>query len=299
MKVAAGTRLPDFFIIGGVKCGTTSLYRYIGQHPGVYMPRVKEPGFFVYEGWKGPLPTAGAVATLEAYAALFEEAPPDRVVGEASPIYLYHGERTAPRIRALAPNARMIVSLRNPIQRAYAQYRMAVAEGYEDAPDFDAALDAEPGRVAAGARMIFHYANQSLYYDRTRRFIDTFGREHVHIHLFADFQASPLRVVEELFTFLGVDSRFVPSIRGAFNSSRGVRSRRLRKFLRRPGALERAFGRVVPVRMRRRVKTRLMKLNIEPHHVPESARVRLAELFREDVLKLSELLDRDLTRWLR
>lgn len=298
MKARVAMRLPDFFIAGGVKCGSTSLYRYLGQHPDVYMPRVKEPGFFVYEGRRGPLPVKGATATLQEYSALYADVPRGVIAGDASPIYLYHSRTAAPRLRELVPEARLIVSLRNPIQRAFAQYRMAVAEGMEDARDFEAALDAESERVERGEPMIYHYMRQGLYYEDVKRYMETFGPDRVHIHLFDDFQRDPLAVVEELFDFLGVDGAFVPKLHARYNASRGIKHRRFDRLLRQPGLLKNALGRVLPVRTRRRIKARLMGLNIEPHRMSESARLRLAAAYREDLRKLSSLLDRDLSTWL-
>src|SRR5882672_4936026 len=106
-------QMPEFFIVGAPKCGTTSLYAYLSRHPAVFMPRVKEPFFFCSD-----IQTTSMVRSLDDYCALFALAPLGSMRGEASTLYLF-SEVAIPRIMALRPDAKILVMLRNPSDAAY------------------------------------------------------------------------------------------------------------------------------------------------------------------------------------
>src|SRR5262249_39324802 len=135
--------LPNFFVIGAPKAGTTSLYEYVAQHPDVYMSPVKEPAYF-----KPRHPPGGEDAEpedrLAAYVALFDGVAGEHVVGEATPSYLQSASAAA-RIRDAVPDARLVAVLRNPVDRAYSGYSMRVQQGTEDRT-FVEAMDVELGR---------------------------------------------------------------------------------------------------------------------------------------------------------
>src|SRR6266566_130247 len=109
-------RVPDFFIVGAPKCGTTSLYRMLRQHPRIFMPDLKEPRFLASDAWAAPGSPSGPISypqTLEEYLALFDEAREDQLVGEATTLYLW-SRTAAARIAELSPAARIIAILREP-----------------------------------------------------------------------------------------------------------------------------------------------------------------------------------------
>lgn len=290
--------LPNFFIIGGVKCGTTSLYRYLQQHPEIYMPRVKEPQFFAYEGEPPARRPAHMVTTLKEYVALFDAVSGERAIGEASPTYLYYSERVAPRIRRHVPNPRLIACLRNPVERAFSQFQMAVKLGKETCVDFAQGLRAESSRVQKGWGPIFHYTRQGFYYEHLRRYMDLFGRDRVRVYLLDDFARNPISVLQDIFRFLGVDDRFIPKVKGPYNSTRAVKSERIQHFLVNPGVVKRVAGRMLPTQFRRRLQWKVIRRNLKGHALPPDEQASLVELYREDVLRVSDLIGRDLSPWL-
>jgi len=128
--------IPNFLIIGAAKSGTTSLYHALKQHPKIFMSPVKEPNFFALEGGElnypqgtvDPRYLAQCITTKEEYNQQFEGVSNEIAVGEASPIYLYHPQAPV-RIKNCLPNVKIIVILRNPIERAYSNFLHHIREG--------------------------------------------------------------------------------------------------------------------------------------------------------------------------
>ena len=160
---------PNFFIVGAAKAGTTSLHRYLEQHPQVFMSSVKEPRFFE-AGWekigKARFLIPARIAGEREYLQLFKEAGESKAIGEASPSYLYDEE--APYlIKEKIPKAKIIISLRDPIDRAYSQYLHFVRAGIETKPFCDALFN-ELGD---------YYVQPGQYSDQVRRYLEVFGRD--------------------------------------------------------------------------------------------------------------------------
>lgn len=202
---------PNFFICGAARCGTTSLWEYLRQHPDVYMPPVieqKEPSYFCdlygYTEWHH-------------YLYLFHGAGNRKRIGEASTPYLTSPE-SAGRIKAVIPDAKLIISLRNPVVRAYSLYKWMHRNGYEKL-GFPEALDAEEAwrldnedfkRNNGQYYYNFLYFHSGLFFQQVKRYFDTFGRQQVHVLIFEEFVKSPLEHVREILRFLDVDPSFTP-----------------------------------------------------------------------------------------
>ncbi len=121
--------MPNFLIVGAMKCGTTALYYYLEQHPQIFMSPVKEPNFFCFEGREG-LDSGNSITDIAAYRGLFRGVSSERAIGEASHCYLYE-PRAVERIKHYTPDARLIAILRSPIERAYSHFLHAVRNGTE------------------------------------------------------------------------------------------------------------------------------------------------------------------------
>jgi hypothetical protein len=310
MSPTAG-RMPTFLIIGAAKSGTTACYHYLKAHPDIYMSPVKEPRFFAYEG---RLPTytgsyhrawvQSAVIDLKAYQQLFDGATTEHALGEASVLYM-HTPGCAQRIRAHIPDVRLVAILRDPVERAYSQFLHHVREGLAVDADFLQALDAESLRLDAGWAPPYEYANRGLYYSQLSRFYAVFSRDQIRVYLYEDFRREPRRVLSDLYDFLGTNRDFVPSLDEVYNPSGVPKSRFVYRAFQSLAKVGRAVERkglipsgsldagVLP-RVARAFQHRL--LDREP--MPDEARVRLRRFFREDTLKLQDLLRRDLSRWL-
>src|SRR5215210_2968864 len=298
--------MPNFLIIGAGKSGTTSLYHYLKQHPEVYMSPVKEPKFFALEGkkldFRGPNDDAHmnrkSVTDLDAYRALFRGVADEKAVGEASPLYLYSPEAPA-RIRRYIPEARLIAILRNPVDRAYSSFVQRVQKGDEPLKDFAQALREEENRVRDNWAPRWQVKQIGFYHAHLRRYYDTFEPDQIKVFLYEDLQGDPLGLAQSAYSFLGVDDTFVPEVSLVHNPSGIPKSKGVQVLLNRPNPLRSVLKPVVPKRLRPHLSAYLQNRNIaEPPPLEQGVRKELVDSYREDILKLEELIGRDLSKWL-
>jgi hypothetical protein len=294
-------RVPDFYIVGAPKAGTTAMYAYLRGHPQLYLPERKELRFFGADleiRDRTPLTTDG-------YLAYFADAPANALIGTAYVWYLY-SRSAAAEIAEFSPGARIIAMLRNPVDMLPALHAEHLTNGNEDIRDFTAALEAEPER-RAGRRIPPHahlpqglwYTDVPRYAEQLERYFAAFGRDRVRVVVFDDFVSDTAAVYRDTLRFLGVDDTYRPPAFAAVNAARRIRSERWRHFLARPPEpLRVLIHHLVPARLRRAAYERAKDLNVvaAPREPLPAATVKgLAEAFGPEVAHLSALLHRDLT----
>jgi sulfotransferase family protein len=291
--------MPNFLIIGTMKSGTTALYYYLEQHPQIYMSPVKEPNFFCsggQEGWESK-----SVTRIQAYQHLFKDVSDEKAIGEASHCYLYEPQAVA-RIQQHLPDAKLVAILRNPVDRAYSHFLHMVRNGTEPLTDFVQALQEEE-TGAYQNRSTQDYVGRGRYYGQLKRYFDTFDRKQLKIYLYEDLTNAPINTLQDTFRFLGVDDSFVPDVSLRRNVSGYPRHKTLDKFLSRPSSVKEALKVYLPARLRWRLskafddlKTRNLK---KPPAVQPEIRRQLVGVYREDILQVQELIQRDLSGWLK
>ncbi len=296
--------LPNFLVIGAAKSGTTSLHAYLQQHPQIFVPRNKEPSFFAYEGETlafggdvDPIFVSRIPTTFEAYQSLFHKAEGKRAVGESSTVYMY-SPKACERIRHYLPRVKLIAMLRNPAERAYSCYLMNVRDGRETL-DFCRALEREAQRIRENWTHNWHYLTGGVYYQQLKRYYERFAPSQIRIFLYEDFEREPLRVLKEIFQFLGVDETFMPNISFRFNVSTGNRSLgyRVQRRLFRTRPL-RAVHPYLPRGLQKYIERRLLMQDYPKPTLEPEIRARLLRVYREDITQLQDLIQRDLSHWL-
>ena len=297
---------PDFLVIGAARSGTTALYNYLRQHPDIYMPsRVKEPNYFCYEGLRLEIKGPGAefinnsVTDADAYAELFDEAQEGQITGEASPLYLY--EKRAPeRIAALAPDAKMVAILRNPIEQAYSHFMYGTRLLVEDEPDFETALQLEEERLAKGWQPLFGYSAFPQYGAQLSRYFEFFDRSQFLIETYENFDADPMDVLRRIYGFLGVSGDFEADVSYRPNAGGVPKSQAFQDFLIKPNPVTGLIAKVMPLQMRSKIRDHLVARNLKVAKTGMSSAARqiLKDRLREDIAVLSDLLDRDFSHWL-
>ena len=210
--------MPDFLVIGAPKAGTTALHAALARHPGLYMSPVKEPKFFLSDG---PPPTKGGpgdaltyrehIWRRPDYEALFDPAPAWTLRGESTPLYLY--DRAAVRrIRATLPGARLIVIVRDPVERAHSNWTHLWSAGLEPVGDFVRACGEEERRIAAGWASFWHYAGLGRYGEQLEYLFTLFPREQVLVLRYRRLVDEPEQTLDQIFAFLGVEQGVVAEI---------------------------------------------------------------------------------------
>jgi Sulfotransferase family len=291
--------MPNFLIIGAMKSGTTALYYYLEQHPEIYMSPVKEPNFFSSQEQENAVDTVTDIGT---YQNLFNGASGKKAIGEASHSYLYE-PRAAAEIRRYLPEARLIAILRNPIDRAYSHFLHMVRSGTEPINDFSQALQ-ENGRVVGihEGRIFQDYIGRGLYYDQLQRYFGLFPREQVRVYLYEDLSGAPISTVQDAFRFLEVDASFVPDVSLRRNVSGHPKYKILDGLLRRQSRIKHAAKIHLPARMRWRLSKAFDDLKtrnlVQPPPLKPEVRRQMIRIYREDIIRVQELIHRDLSGWL-
>src|ERR671916_848593 len=289
--------MPNFLIISAMKSGTTALYYYLEQHPEIYMSPVKEPNFFSSQERED---AAGAVTHIGTYRDLFRGVSGETAIGEASHSYLYEPGAAA-EIRRYAPEAKLIAILRNPIDRAYSHFLHMVRSGTEPLDDFAQALRAE--EVGNHKERTFQdYIGRGLYYDQLKRYFGIFPQEQARVYLYEDLSGAPISTVQDAFRFLKVDYSFAPDVSLRRNVSGQPKYKTLDGLLRGQSRIKHAAKIYLPARMRWRLSKAFDDLKtrnlVEPPPVQSEVRRQLIRVYREDILKVQELIHRDLSGWL-
>jgi hypothetical protein len=210
--------MPDFLVIGAPKAGTTALHAALARHPGLYMSAIKEPKFFLTDG---PPPARGGpgdaltyrehVWRRADYEALFDPAPAGTLRGESTPLYLY--DRAAVRrIREALPDARLIVIVRDPVERAHSNWTHLWSAGLEPVGDFVRACAEEEGRIAAGWAPFWYYAGLGRYGEQLEYLYSLFPHEQVLVLRYRLLVDEPTGTLNRICGFLGVQEGIVPEI---------------------------------------------------------------------------------------
>lgn len=288
-------RRPNFFIVGAAKSGTTSMLRYLGQHPEIAMPQRREPIFF------GRDLSAHSKKTVDLndYLAIFDGCREEKIVGEKSVWYLYSRD-AANEISAFDRNAKILIILRNPVDMVHSLHHQFLSTGNEDVRSFDEAIALIEERAAGRALpKAAHfpagllYTRVPLYAEQVQRYLKAFGKDQVQVIAFDEFCRSTARTYAKTLEFLGVDQTFAPEF-VVYNK----KSKPLVKRLSAGEAGGSVVCRLLPAGLRWRLQ-RINKVEDKRPSMSAATRARLQELFRPDVERLSAVLDRDFTHWCR
>jgi hypothetical protein len=271
------------------------------------MSPVKEPKFFALEGkrleFRGPNDETHinrkSVTDIGAYRALFGGVTDEKAIGEASPMYLYSPEAPG-RIKHYIPEARLIAILRNPVDRAYSSFLQRVQKGQEPLSDFAQTLRDEENRVRNNWAPRWQAKRIGFYYAHLKRYYDTFEPDQIKVFLYEDLKGDSVGLAQSAYRFLGVDDTFVPDVSLVHNLSGIPKSKALQLFLSRPNPLRSVLKLVVPRGLRPNLTAYVENRNIAgpPPPLDQDVRKELIESYREDILKLEKLIDRDLSTWL-
>lgn len=306
MTVSNVSCQPNFFLIGAAKCGTTSVAKYLDQHPEVFVSKPKEPNFFSFEPdsiptCRGPVDSEQLYELLLKYSItspgeyhdLYSDAQGMLAVGEASVRYLYEAHAVA-RIAEYSPSAKLIVVLRDPVDRLYSHYHMNLRQHIEPMSLQDA-IAAENERVELGWGWDWHYRRVSLYGEQIQRVYQYFDKSQLLVLFHKDLKKKPQETMQAIFRHLGVSSTFKPDVSTRAMVGHTPRWPLLRRLIRDENVLKSVAKKAVPIKLRKSFAHWSESKNrqkIPP--LVDAQRHELYKLFSKDSLLLAELLGRQL-----
>ncbi len=306
---------PDFFVVGAAKSGTTSLYYYLKQHPDIYLPPVKEPVFFASDiveyahKCKTHIRTFNQrkyfnkkylsekhiiyIKKYEYYKKLYQNVDQKFVAGDMSALYLF-SKVAAENIKRFNPNAKIIILIRNPVDRAFSQFLMRLRDGEIKEKDFlkEVIIDFKKDDENCKA----FYIEQGFYFNQIKRYLDIFGDKNVKIFLFEELITTPKKVLSEIFYFLSI-SNFLVDYSKIMNKSYIPRFSSFNKILKN---FKKKIQTFMTIKTPPQLKNIYYKIFMEKNRpiISYYERKYLLDFFKNDIKKTANLIKKDLSHWL-
>lgn len=286
--------LPNTILIGAQKAGTTSLYNWLGQHPDVLAPEgMKDFDYFCNE----KIFQRG----LKWFSKNYRTHKDEKVILSGHVSYLYFSKISSKRLFEFNPNLKLIVVLRNPIDRAYSAYWDAKKVAREKCVTFEEAINEEPKRLNGTyqERMALTYLAHGLYSEQLKDFLTVFPANQIFVLLFEDLVKKPKESIASIFKYLNIKNSFVPTIKKK-NSSGIPRSVFLQRILQKARMPELLKG-IIPGEKYYNLKTKLIRewnvKKIDYPQMDDNTKRKLNEYFKEEINSLENLLKIDLAHW--
>lgn len=310
---------PNFFIVGAAKAGTSSLWDYLDQHPQIYMSPIKEPNHFckdiVYKQCRddykreleikpgkdllhylnGPLDKAHMthIEKFDDYLKLYKKVDGQKAIGENSNSYLY-SQVAAKEIYSMNPDAKIIIMLRNPVERAFSHYlndlRISFVTG-----SFEQEVNKDLNSDNYCWGQAYLYYKLGLYYEQVKRYYDVFPAEQIKVYLFDDYKKDSQAILKDIFSFLEVDNTFDCDVSRRLNVAKMPKSIMLNKVLTSLGIKE-----LLRKNLPSSIKAFFKNLAYSSARLPQMTKKEkenLWSVYNKDVENLSSLLGKDLTIW--
>jgi hypothetical protein len=283
---------PNFYVVGAQKCGTTTLYEHLAKHPQVFVPEAKEPEFFSAAPDSGFVHGSKVCKTVDDYQRQYQPGAGYPAIGDFSTGYLWDDQVPA-KIRAVTPEAKIVVMLRDPVARAHSAYLMVYRNGKDTARTFQEALERDAHRSRSSWFSAFHYVDAGLYHLQVKRYLDTFGSDRVLVLMFEDLIRQPRELLVRISRHLGIDPEPFSSLdlSEAYNQFRAPRSMGAYKLLRNP-YLKKLRKRVLPAAAQNWLRDNPLFYSHKKPDLDEASRGMLERIYDSDISSLENLLSK-------
>jgi len=296
---------PNLFIVGAQKSGTTSLHHYLSLHPDVFMSSVKEPAFFSKAKRIFELPNDQDEIGVkwyrernygfDEYMSLFSEVKNETYVGESSAEYLYYG--VAEEIFKFNSEAKIVIILRNPVDRAYSAYTDLLNK-VKDILTFEEELQNEVTKINDNYHYKWHFKQVGLYSKQIEEVYNYFPKKQVKVIVFEEFIQNSRKGMSELCDFLSIDSSlYQKCCFEAFNQSGIPINSQISRFINGRNILKDNFRRLLPNYFRKRLKRAVNAINIKKISLSPQLRKSLGLFFLEDIESVENILQINLEIW--
>ena len=285
----------DFFIVGAPKSGTTSLFHYLNRHPQVVMSSQKEPNYFSYNAIheQGMYYDNNSINTLDKYESLFLQKE-NMLYGEASVSYLFY-DNVAEDIKKYNPNSKIIIMLRNPIERAFSHYLMdyrlgLISDSFEN-------IITKKSKHKNAHLFYQQYIEVSKYSMQIQRYLDFFEKDNILFIDYEDFKNNVLETVDQVYNFLKISTKFDADINTKYNAFSMPKNKVIR-FIYSFVFIRKTLTFLFPIYLVKNIRAFLFKTDKKPELLKET-RSQLSIIFNDDIKKLEEVLSKDYSKWIR
>lgn len=300
---------PNFLIVGGAKSGTSSLYHYLKQHPDIFLPKIKEPLYFIRRDVLDKLNSKDIAIKNEnlvdklpksfnEYLRLFNSVSNEKFIGECSATYLYYYRFSIPNIKNKLGDVKIIIILRNPVDKAFSQYKHLKRLGAEKL-NFEESLELENERIKNNYSALYHYRNQCSYYNQVKAFKENF--QDVLILKTDDLKNDPQKVLNKIIYFLGINKPFNFNTSKLYNVSDFIpKSYRFYRFVNHPttSKIRKSIWFILGNGLRSKARRIYHKKNNENLVISYKTEKLLKHYFKSDLIKLQGIIDTDISGWL-
>jgi len=286
----------DFFIVGAPKAGTTSLYHYLNEHPQIEMSSQKEPDYFsdtaIQE--QGMYYSKNRIDTEEKYNRLFNAQKKDVIFGEGSVSYLFY-PTVAQDIKVYNPNAKIIIMLRNPIERAFSHYLMdyrlgLVSDSFED-------IINKKSKHKNAHLFYQQYIKVGEYTTQLKRYFDIFDKENILLIDYEDFKSNVAGTVDSVYSFLEVSTEFAANVSKQYNTFT-IPKNRLIRFMYSFVVIRNILSFIFSKNIVKAVRFILFKKDKKPKLLEETSN-QLKRYFSDDVRLLESIIGKDYSKWIK
>ena len=298
-------RKPNFLIVGAAKSGSTSLYQYLSQHPEVFMPVNKEPNYFVHEYQQKmnkecpsySIDMNRMIFQKNEYYNLFKSAKTEHgAIGEATVTYLFKHSLAIQNIKKELDNPKIIIILRNPIERAFSQYAYACELGLENL-NFKDAIEIENQRLNSNWSSNFAYIGQGMFSNQVKAYLKNF--DDVHILLLDDLKKNLQLEMNKIFNFLKISGDYKIQKTKKYNVSGIPKIRAVHDFLIHNNKTKIILRKILPNYILRNLSVFVRSVNqFQKLEISLQDRNHLNNIYKKDIFELQKLIGRDLSNWI-
>jgi len=284
-------RWPNFFIVGAPRAGTTSLHEYLNDIPGIFMSPIKEPNYFSRKLVPDDHLLLNPIREKSRYLSLFDKTSNEKIVGEASPLYLSDPEASQ-LIHDFSPNALILMSLRDPIERILSHFTLIIRDGGYKGSFHNKLLNELKYGITDNTKPHL-YLEAGLYSESVKRYLEIFGPKQVKIIIFEEFIKNPKKILEEILDFLNISenlSNFKFTIHNPFTSARDQNA----EYILTSKTISKFSKLFLPFSTRKFLRQKILTKKQEKPILEENDRKILYEYYHDDVKKLKNILTKDL-----
>jgi len=287
---------PNFILVGAPKAGTTSISNYLNEHPDIFISKEKEPFYFLPNILKKTNkndPMYGAIAKKahlnpEDYYGLFNDVSLESKIGEATVHYLFHYKEVIPRILEELGDVQIIITLRNPSLRAFSNYKY---QSKGQISSFEKALKLEENRKLLNYNSFWYYKAVGNYFEPVQAYLESFTN--VHICFFEDFKEQPLDFMRIIFEFLKVNSSFIPNLKIKHNPTIVPKN----KLIHLVYYIKHKYRIKLYIPSRLKVLLKKNSFRVNNDKINSETYKKLQNYYKPNIIKLENLINKDLSHW--